>query len=289
MCWLFFRADRGPVNVSKVKHRSVFRYPGGKTWLVPTVRRWLNAYGKKPKFFIEPFLGGGIVSLSVAFEDLAEEIIGSELDADIAAVWLTLFGEEAEWLSKKIRRFVLTGSSVSYWKKRSELSRRQRAFRTILLNRVNRGGILTSSAGLIKQGENGKGLVSRWYPNTLSTRIKDIDTIKKKMVFISGDGIELIRKYKRRKDAVFFIDPPYTVGQPKAGERLYNHFNINHEILFKLLSSIKGDFLMTYADSKEIRTLARAYKFEVKSIAMKTTHHSETKELLISKSLRWFR
>jgi hypothetical protein len=31
------------VNVSTVPHRSPFRYPGGKTWLVPRVRDWLGA------------------------------------------------------------------------------------------------------------------------------------------------------------------------------------------------------------------------------------------------------
>ena len=29
------------VNVASVKHLSPFRYPGGKTWLVPRVREWL--------------------------------------------------------------------------------------------------------------------------------------------------------------------------------------------------------------------------------------------------------
>lgn len=30
-----------PVNVASVPQRSPFRYPGGKTWLVPYVRDWL--------------------------------------------------------------------------------------------------------------------------------------------------------------------------------------------------------------------------------------------------------
>jgi len=38
-------------------------------------------------------------------------------------------------------------------------------------NRVNRGGILAPGAGMIKQGEKGKGLKSRWYPETLKRRI----------------------------------------------------------------------------------------------------------------------
>lgn len=31
------------VNVASVPQRSPFRYPGGKTWLVPYVRLWLSS------------------------------------------------------------------------------------------------------------------------------------------------------------------------------------------------------------------------------------------------------
>jgi DNA adenine methylase len=45
------------------------------------------------------------------------------------------------------------------------------AFATIIKNRVNRGGILANGASFIKNGENGKGITSRWYPETLRRRI----------------------------------------------------------------------------------------------------------------------
>ena len=56
-----------PVNVASVPQRSPFRYPGGKTWLVPYLRDWLRHQQTKPSRFIEPFAGGGIVSLTVGF------------------------------------------------------------------------------------------------------------------------------------------------------------------------------------------------------------------------------
>lgn len=62
------------VNVASVKHRSPFRYPGGKTWLVPRVRRWLLSLPKRPSEFFEPFAGGAIVALTVAAERLADHV-----------------------------------------------------------------------------------------------------------------------------------------------------------------------------------------------------------------------
>jgi hypothetical protein len=57
-----------------------FRYPGGKTWLVPRIRQWLASLETKPAEFVEPFAGGGIVSLTVAFEQLADSVTMVELD-----------------------------------------------------------------------------------------------------------------------------------------------------------------------------------------------------------------
>lgn len=40
-------AARKPVNVASVPHRSPFRYPGGKTWFVPTFRNWISSLPEK--------------------------------------------------------------------------------------------------------------------------------------------------------------------------------------------------------------------------------------------------
>jgi DNA adenine methylase len=70
---------RKPVNVASVPQRSPFRYPGGKTWFVPRLRQWLSYQLKKPRLLIEPFAGGGIVSLTAGFEDLAESMENNTL------------------------------------------------------------------------------------------------------------------------------------------------------------------------------------------------------------------
>ncbi|HOM71951.1 MAG TPA: DNA adenine methylase, partial [Armatimonadota bacterium] len=79
-------ADTNIINIASVPHRSPFRYPGGKTWLVPQVRKWLHSLQDKPEEFIEPFAGGGIISLTVAFESLANRVTMIELDEQVASV-----------------------------------------------------------------------------------------------------------------------------------------------------------------------------------------------------------
>lgn len=275
------------VNVASVPKRSPFRYPGGKTWLVPRVRQWLR---RRPAELIEPFAGGGIVSLTAAAENLASHVTMVELDEQVAAVWQTIINDGGgAWLAHKIATFNLTPESLADNLGKRPRTRREMAFQTVLKNRTYRGGILAPGAAPLKYGENGKGIKSRWYAETLKKRILEIDTIRERMTFVEGDGVEVIRQNVHRTDVAFFIDPPYTVHGKGAGRRLYTYSEINHAELFKLMSSIKGDFLTTYDDVDAVRELAQKYRFDTELIAMKNTHHAKMTELLIGFDLDWIR
>ncbi len=271
------------VNVAQVPQRSPFRYPGGKTWLVPQVRTWLNALGAPVPELIEPFAGGGIVSLTAVFEGLAHHATMVELDEDVAAVWHTILSGNAAWLAERIASFHLSAESVRAVLAAQEQSVKDHAFATILKNRVARGGILAPGAGFAKRGEDGRGLSSRWYPDTLRRRIIAIANRIEQITFIQGDGMEVIRDNAHRADCAFFIDPPYTV----AGKRLYKYSDLDHTQLFALASTLQGDFLMTYDNAHEIRALAAEYGFATRLISMKTTHHTAKRELLIGRALDW--
>ncbi len=271
-----------PINVASVPMRSPFRYAGGKTWFVPYIRKWLSLYEGKVDF-VEPFAGGGIISLTVAFEDLARSILMVEKDEDVASVWQAILGREYKWLVDQITSFEVTAEAAREIIEQNPKSIRKRAFQTILRNRLQHGGILAAGAGLLKNGENGKGLKSRWYPETLRKRICDIQEVKYKINFVNGDGIDVIHKKSKRKNTVFFIDPPYTV----AGKRLYKYYQIDHEHLFEIVSKVNGDFVMTYDDAEEIEQLAIRFGFSVRRVIMKTTLHYIKYELVIGRNLEW--
>ncbi len=63
------------VNVASVPQRSPLRYPGGKTWLIPHIRVWLERIHPAPRLLIEPFAGGGIVSLTAVMEGLVDRCL----------------------------------------------------------------------------------------------------------------------------------------------------------------------------------------------------------------------
>lgn len=272
------------VNVASVPMRSPFRYPGGKTWLIPSVRKWLNQESAV-KQLIEPFAGGGIVSLSVAFENLAEHVKMIELDEEVAAVWEVILNGKNKWLADKILNFDLTYENAKAEFNKTDKQIQDIAFCTILKNRIFHGGIIAKGSGILKNGENGKGIRSRWYAKTLHDRIIAINYIKNKVTFQTGDAFKVIEQTKDNPENYYFIDPPYTL----AGKRLYTYFDIDHERLFLLTSQIKGRFMLTYDDTPEIRSLADKYSLKYKTIPMKTTHHLEKNELIISDNFSWWK
>jgi len=287
----FWEVEVSPkvVNVASVPQRSPFRYPGGKTWLVPRVRQWLRSLPSRPKKFIEPFAGGAITGLTAAFEKLADSVILVEKDEQVAAVWQTIINTDdgAEWLANKIINFKLTPESAKSLISSQPNSPKDLAFKTIIQNRVSHGGILADGAGILKNGEKGKGILSRWYPATLKRRILDISKVKENLKFIKGDGFQVIKKYLDVPADVFFVDPPYTASKKKAGSRLYKYHQVDHEQLFELMSKAKGDFLMTYDDADEVRALALKHRFETRLVAMTNTHNTTMTELLIGRNLNW--
>ncbi|MEY4978767.1 MAG: hypothetical protein RLZZ352_1037 [Pseudomonadota bacterium] len=276
-----------PVNVASVPQRSPFRYPGGKTWFIPRLRQWLGHQASKPRQLIEPFAGGGIVSLTAAFENLAHHVLMIELDEDIAAVWQTILSDDRDWLAQRILNFDMSRDNAVQEIRRTPASGREKAFQTIIKNRTFHGGILAAGSGLLKHGEAGKGVLSRWYPATLAKRINDIGLVASKIEFQQGDAFTVLKQHQHETDSVYFIDPPYTAGGKNAGSRLYTHFSIDHELLFQQCTQLAGDFIMTYDHSDEVIQLALRHGFQAKPIAMKNTHHAEMTELVIGRDLSW--
>ena len=272
------------VNVASIPQRSPFRYPGGKTWLVPTARKWFMQADKKSEL-IEPFAGGGIISLTAAAESYFDSVTMVELDDDVASVWQTVFSEtDCRWLLEQIREFEVSAENINKVVSCAQNGIKERAFATIVRNRTNHGGILAKGSGLMKTGEAGKGLASRWYPATLVRRISEANKLNNKIKFLHGDAFKIMESKKDDSKAFFFIDPPYTV----AGKRLYSLFNVDHHRIFELAGAMKGHFLLTYDYTEEICQLADKFHLPYRTVPMQTTHLIKKNELLISDNFDWF-
>ena len=271
------------VNVAAVPQRSPLRYPGGKTWLIPHVRAWLGRISPAPRLLVEPFVGGGIVSLTAVMEDLADHCLMAELDHDVAAFWHAALRHGPE-LCEKVQRFKPTREAVDRLSRRRPANVLEHGFQTLVLNRTRRGGVLASGAASIRRGENGKGVASRWYPDTLVKRLQAVAEHAERINFCETDGMQFLEALLEncRQSTVAFVDPPYTAGGKRAGQRLYAHAKLDHARLFEMLAESRINFLMTYDCSDEILSLIRKHGFHVVQVTMKNTRHELIPELLIT-------
>lgn len=268
-------------NVSQVSQLSPLRYPGGKTGLIPHVRKWLEQI--QPTLLVEPFAGGGIVSLTAVKEDLVERCVMIELDPDVAAFWHAVL-QEGEELACRIESFSLDPEQVEKVIQTVPVTQLEHGFRTLVLNRTRRAGILAPGAALIRQGESGQGLRSRWYPDTLVQRIRDIQSYADRIAFCQGDAMQLLPDLLHGwgQRAALFVDPPYSASGTSAGQRLYTCHDLDHECLFRLLARRRNPFLMTYDATPEIKALVAQHKFHSVPVRMKNAHHETRTELVIT-------
>lgn len=280
-----FNTEEKPyiVNVAQVKKLSPFRYPGGKTWLVPKFCEWINKLPTRPNLLIEPFLGGGIISLSAIYYNLVDKGVMIEKDEEVSAVWKTILYGDWQKLIQKILTFNLTTETAKEIIEKQANTVEEVAFKTIIKNRIFHGGILAEGSGFLKHGENGKGILSRWYPATLARRIETIAAMRDRFVFHEGDAFDFINQYTSYDNVVFFVDPPYTASKKKAGKRLYKYSDINHERLFSLLKNVNGKFMLTYDYDDTVVEMAKKHEFLYEKVPMKGTHLSLRYELIITK------
>src|SRR5687768_16951922 len=134
---------------SKLLSLSPLRYPGGKTWLRPTVIRWISSLPGKPNYFIEPFAGGASVSLAVAQLNLSDKIILSEIDSELAAFWATVFSDSSLKLTKKISDLLILRADISRLLRAPGTDEVDIAFKCLVKNRMQHGGVLAPGAALL--------------------------------------------------------------------------------------------------------------------------------------------
>lgn len=278
---LFGKRHHELPNVATVPQYSPFRYPGGKSRWYEFVKWWV--LHEKPDVLVEPFAGGAHAGLAVAIEELTEKVVLVELDENVAAVWDTIINGDVKWLIDQIESFNMSREAAEQVIDRSDQSVRDRALAMIIHNRVSRGGVTAPGAGWVKKGENGQGLYSRWYPDTLVDRISRIADAADRIEFIHGDGMTVLDAYLKESEVGFFIDPPY----PKAGDRLYEHSDVNHREIFRMAAAASGSVFLTYDDSDEIERFVTEFGLEAEYLKVSTTHHREKNELLIGDDLTW--
>ena len=220
--------------------KTFFGRIGNKTRMINDILKLIPQH----KTYIEPFVGSGAVLFA---KPPSEKEIINDLDTDVYNNFRLLKNASTDPKKYNIRQTLneqqlLVNSSPS-------------SKQDILLKAM----YLTCNTFA---GKVSNKLYGNYSGSAKIQNIKEYVNRLKKVKIYNKDYKTFLTKYDSN-ESFFFLDPPY-----QGSKSLYKNHNLDYEELHKLLSSIKGFFMLTLNDSEYLRTLFKDYY--IKTITLKS-------------------
>ena len=221
---------------------SPLRYPGGKAKVADFVRCLIEKNALLDGTYVEPYVGGGSVALSLLFNEYVKDIYINDKDIAIYAFWHSVL-HEPETLCKLIKDTPVTVETWfklrDYQDKTDNVDLLHLGFSTFFLNRTNRSGILKAGViGGYEQTGNYK-IDARFNKEDLIKRIERIADYSDRIHLTNEDAVTLVQRLKKELpyNTLFYLDPPYYI----KGKGLYlNYYNDNdHQNIANSISDFR--------------------------------------------------
>ena len=247
-----------------MEYFSPLRYPGGKARLVPFFEQFVADNRLADGTYVEPYVGGGAVALSLLMKERVSRIVINDKDRSIYAFWYSLLHRTDELCAM----IADTQVTMDVWYAQREVQAAkaeadllQLAFSTFFLNRTNRSGIL--KAGVIggnDQSGNYK-IDARFNREDLICRIQRIAAYADRISLHNHDAVDLLHTVSQTASPHTFVylDPPYY----KKGRGLYMNYykDSDHE---HIRDAISREHLLrwvvTYDNSAFIKSLYSPFR-----------------------------
>lgn len=185
--------------------------------------------------YIEPFFGAGHVYF---YKVPSKKEIINDIDERVYNI-MNMFKKYDEKNIEKIINGTYTKKQfedIKKFKPKNDFQKGIKDFLLIRLSFLSRGDNYNESKKKINKNVNG-------YKERL-----------KNTIILNDDYKKVIKKYDN-KDALFYLDPPYE-GSKKSH---YKNHSIDYNELKNILDNLKGKFIMSINDSKNIRELFKDY------------------------------
>lgn len=264
---------------------SPLRYPGGKGKMAGVFKRIIEENDLLDGTYVEPFVGGGSVALSLLLNDYVSRIVINDKDRSIYAFWHSVLND-AERLCRAIAD---TAVNMDVWRRqkavqaeKEEADLLELGFSTFFLNRTNRSGII--KGGVIGgNDQTGNYLIdARFNKADLMARIERIADYSDRIELHNDDAVMLINGIKDTMSdrTLYYLDPPYY----EKGPGLYmNYFkDDDHRKIAATVGSIsRGKWVVTYDNHPFISELYSHYRQREFSLSYSTTNGKRGEEIMI--------
>lgn len=270
-----------------MKHKSPLRYPGGKARVSPFVKSLIMKNNLNGGSYIEPYVGGGAVAISLLLEGIVNEIFINDKDKSIFAFWYSILFN-TDMFCKKIRDIEIT---MDNWYEQREIQRHKETadvfdlgFSTFFLNRTNRSGILSAGVigGLLQNGEY--KMNARFNKAELISRIESIAQYNKHIHVTNLDAIDFLDNTipnLNNSPMLIYLDPPYFV----KGKGLYlNHYSSeDHKKIAEYVKKLDKNipWIMSYDKVVFIENLYRDLRITPFELIYSASNSGRGNEIMI--------
>jgi DNA adenine methylase len=216
--------------------RPFFCRSGTKKTIAEKLIKMFPAHSK----YVEPFVGGGAVYFKKP--PSPEEVI-NDLDKDLIDGYRAL-------KTLKERDFPApldTIPKLTKFMKKTPRTKTQK-----LIHEIVR--LCNGFAGRPIEGDPTNKIYQDSDPINKLEKIDEYQERLKHTRILNKDYKDVIRK-EDGKDTFFFLDPPY-----EESEDIYKHGVIDYEEMRDVLKGIKGKFLLTLNNSKQLRDVFKDFK-----------------------------
>ena len=235
--------------------------------------------------YVEPFVGGGSVALSLLLNDYVSRIVINDKDRSIYAFWHSVVNQT----ERLCRMIADTPVDMDMWRRqkavqatKEEAGLLELGFSTFFLNRTNRSGIIK---GGVIGGNNQTGnylIDARFNKPDLIARIERIADYADRIELHNEDAVALLHGINDTMPdrTLYYLDPPYY----EKGPGLYmNYFNDDdHRKIAAAVASIThGKWVVTYDNHPFIAALYSRYRQKEFSLKYSTTNGKRGKEIMI--------
>ena len=268
------------------------RYPGGKTWLLGYVRKFIEFHKLESLTVIEPYAGSASISIGLLNNNIVDRAYLCEKDPLIVAFWNAILKHNDE-LVESLRLLEVSLDTWHSFKKylsreaAEKFNIQDLALAFLFYNRANFSGIINAGPLGGKKQISQYKIDCRFNKERLVKKIKKLGEFTDRIQVVLGDGVQFMKSTLSSSDIdnlFFYVDPPYY----NAGKVLYRHYftEKDHTDLSDFLKSLDSPWLLSYDDSEIIKSLYRANTTSPVYTDYQSGHFKKgVKELLISNRL----
>jgi DNA adenine methylase len=233
--------------------KSMFRYPGAKTKLLPTLMDHINKIMEGQDSFTDAFIGGGSVLLEVATKYPNIQLYANDKDYWIYCFWKVISDVDSINYFKLLNLIDQQPTLDLFYKLREEQTTDevQCAYRAIFFNRTAFSGILSSGPIGGKEQKSAYKIDCRYNVKTLRNKMQKCrDLLQGRLVMSNKNFVEYDRLYYNNDP--IYLDPPYFL---KGAILYYEKMSVqDHVDLSKILQKRKN-WVLSYDDCIEISAL----------------------------------